>query len=124
MARRKSPNKIDTSATLLDVKDRLSWLEREYALLAQKRNMAAFLFNKALASMMPGERPSEKMREWQKEAWRIEYIMQWIQEAYHKENLRYMQQSKLTDAWGQDCGLEPGQAEQLGLGASQGGLSQ
>lgn len=89
MARRKAPNSIDTSRAAQEVRDRLAWLEMEYSLLAGQRNTFAFMYNKALASMAKNEMESEKMREWKREAWRLEYIMQWIASRYHSEVLRH-----------------------------------
>jgi IS4 transposase len=115
MARRKSPNTIDSSAVRSDVRERLSWMECEYKTLAAQRNMFAFLYNKAKASMANGERDSEKMAEWRRECWRIEYIMRWLNEKYHAESLKLLEQAELSNEWGKQIGLLDGEAGQLGL---------
>lgn len=115
MPRRKSPNAIDSSKVRLDIKERLSWFEAEYATLASQRNMFAFLYNRAKASMADGEPEGEKMKEWRKECWRIEHIMRWLQEKYHSENVKMMQQSSLSDEWGRAVGLDEGDAYRMGL---------
>ena len=115
MSRRKAPNTIDTAKAVWSVKTQLAWLDAEYAKLATQRNMFAFLYNQALASKAPEERASEKMREWQREAWRLEHIMRWIQEVYHRDNVKAAVQLEMKPDYSQAYEPAPDEDNPMGL---------